>query len=63
MLDFIDKLPPKLIKQKENQEYQKYFFEFLVEMINIPIVDKYNELLLRKFLLVLDNLINGGGIH
>ena len=55
--DFVEKIPTTLCEN--NDEMVKQYFEFIIHILSLPVSDKFTDLVIRKFVAILENVING----
>lgn len=48
---------PAFIKINPTKTFQNFFFNFLFDILNKEITDKYNETLIKKFLILAENIV------
>lgn len=51
IFDYMEKIP-SFLKINPNKEFHYYFFNFLFEILSKDVLDKFNENMIRKFLLI-----------
>lgn len=56
ILDFLEKIP-SFIRVNTTKAFQNYFFNFLFDIVNKEITDKYNETLIKKFIVMAENIV------
>ena len=59
--DFIEKIPATLCEN--NEEMVKEYFQFILHMLGSSVSDKFTDLVVRKFITILDHLITSKVFH
>lgn len=56
IIDFLDKIP-SFLRVNTFKNFQSFFFNFVFDILNKDISDKYNEGLVKKFVVLTENII------